>query len=61
MSDFLNTKELAVFLGVTVPMLEQWRKSKVSPPYIRVGIKRGRIIYQRNDVLTWLENNKVTA
>ena len=58
---FLNTKQLADWLGVSVQWLEIGRCKGYGPPYRRIGQKAIR--YRVGDVLPWLEEryHKSTA
>lgn len=58
MSDvFLDTKQLAEFLGISTSTAEAWRYRGGGPPYIKlaVGGRRGGLIrYARAAVEAWL-------
>jgi predicted DNA-binding transcriptional regulator AlpA len=49
----LVTKQLAEWLGVSVPWLEIGRSRGYGPPYTKLGSKSIR--YRVGDVLKWLE------
>ena len=52
--EFLTDTQLCNFLGVTDRTTLTWRTDGGGPPYCRIGIKRGRILYRRIDVEAWL-------
>jgi excisionase family DNA binding protein len=57
--ELLTTKQLAVYLQVSVATLEKQRSltPKSHPPYIKMG---RAVRYKVADVLAWLNNRKQT-
>jgi excisionase family DNA binding protein len=58
--DLLNTREAAVFLGISKPTLDCWRSqgNPHQPPHVKVGTKLVR--YRREDLVAWLESRKTS-
>ena len=53
---YLTTSELAELLHIKRNTIERWRTSKICPiPWTRIG---GRVLYERSDVLGYLERQK---
>ena len=52
MSNLMNEKEVASFLGLKPQTLAIWRMRKEKIPFVRMG---RRIAYRREDVEKWLE------
>ena len=53
---YLTTNELADLLHIKRNTIERWRTSKICPiPWTRIG---GRVLYERSDVLAYLERQK---
>ncbi|RIL06414.1 MAG: DNA-binding protein [Proteobacteria bacterium] len=53
--EFLNTRQAAAYLSLSVPRLEIWRSRGQGPPYTRVG----RIIrYSRTDLNQWMREHQ---
>jgi excisionase family DNA binding protein len=46
-------REVADFTRVSAPTLARWASEGKGPKYRRAG---GRVLYQREDVLAWLES-----
>lgn len=51
--DLLNTRELAVWLGVSILWLEIGRNKNYGPRFMKLGPRMVR--YKRRDVLSWLD------
>ena len=56
MSNLMNEKEVASFLGLRPQTLAIWRMRKEKIPFVRMG---RRIAYRREDVERWLEAQRV--
>ena len=57
-----TVRELAEFLNVRPQTIDKWRMNRVSsPPYVRIGTGRGKIIYLKSAVIKWLEENALAA
>ena len=56
MSNLMNEKEVALFLGLKPQTLAIWRMRKEKIPFVRMG---RRIAYRREDVERWLESQIV--
>ena len=56
MSNLMNEKEVASFLGLKPQTLAIWRMRKEKIPFVRIG---RRIAYRREDVEKWLESRTV--
>ena len=56
MSNLMNEKEVASFLGLKPQTLAIWRMRKEKIPFVRMG---RRIAYRREDVERWLESQIV--
>jgi hypothetical protein len=52
--EFLTDMQLCDWLGVTDRTTLTWRTDGGGPPYCRIGIGRGRILYRRIEVEAWL-------
>jgi excisionase family DNA binding protein len=52
-SYLLSTRELAAFLGVSVPTILNWKRKGIGPPRCLMGDRLVR--YRREDVERWLE------
>lgn len=59
-----NTKQLAKFIGVSVPYIRQMRTYGTGPIYTKVKSGRGtfeeRVFYALDDILAWLETKPDT-
>ena len=53
--EFLNTKDLSEYLGVSVPTLQRWRTTGDGVKYIKRG---GIILYDLDDVHDWVDEHK---
>lgn len=58
LSEKLTTRELAAELKRAPETLIRWRRLRTGPPYQRV---QGRVLYDRNQVQRWLEEQSVQA
>ena len=56
MSNLMNEKEVASFLGLKPQTLAIWRMRKEKIPFVRMG---RRVAYRREDVERWLESQIV--
>jgi predicted DNA-binding transcriptional regulator AlpA len=54
----LNRREAAEFLGVTRGCLARWAQQAKGPRYARTGGQKGRVLYELDDLLAWLEERK---
>jgi hypothetical protein len=52
--EFMTDSQLCDMLGVVDRTTLTWRTDGGGPPYCRIGIGRGRILYRRRDVEAWL-------
>jgi hypothetical protein len=52
--EFLTEEQLAMLLKVDKRTTMRWRFEGGGPSYVRVGIRRGRVLYRRRDVDVWL-------
>lgn len=53
-SGFLTTKELAELLNASPRTVENWRRRKQGPSYIK--LPTGRVRYSRESVLEYIKN-----
>lgn len=62
LNPLLDTRDLAVFLGVAYITVTKWRRLGVGPPWINVSYtdsrKAAQIRYDYRDVVAWLEDRK---
>lgn len=56
--EYLTTKQLALYLGVTAPTLEMWRSASKGPPHTRIG---RWVRYRRADVDGWMAENRIVT
>ena len=56
MSNLMNEKEVASFLGLKPQTLAIWRMRKEKIPFVRMG---RRVAYRREDVERWLDSQIV--
>ncbi len=53
--EYLTTKELASYLGVSQPWLEAGRANGFGPPFIRTRKGKGSVVrYKRSSVDAWM-------
>lgn len=58
-TQLLTTTEAARFLRLSVATLERFRVTGEGPSYVKLGpAKRARVVYQREDLVAWLEANR---
>lgn len=55
----LNPQDAAEALGVSPATLAEWRKCRIGPAFVRVGAKRGRVLYKVADLEAFLDDNRV--
>jgi len=53
---FLDKKQLAAFLGLSIFTIDSWVSQRREIPFIKMGKK---VMFDFADVLTWLESRKV--
>jgi predicted site-specific integrase-resolvase len=53
--DRLAAKQIAATIGVSLALLQKWRRAKKGPPYVKLV---GRIYYPRGDFEKWLTNSR---
>lgn len=58
-SPYLDEKEAAALIGVSVHALRRWRQRSVGPAYRRLRGDRGRILYRRVDLIEFVETYRV--
>ena len=56
-NSWLNTKELAKFLKISVPQLENWRLESFGPSYLRLG--RRKILYPKSAIADFILSNQI--
>jgi len=54
---WFNTKELANYLGVSVPLIEMWRREGFGPQYSNLG--KRKIVYLKKDIAQFIVLSKV--
>jgi predicted DNA-binding transcriptional regulator AlpA len=54
----LNEKQLAVWLGISLPSLQRMRSVGTGPPFVQLS--RRRIGYKKSSVERWLEARTIT-
>jgi hypothetical protein len=57
----MQPEAAALMLGVTTQTLGQWRIRGGGPPYISLGAKRGRVLYNRQDLVEWARSKARTS
>lgn len=57
-SPFLNTREAAAYLGVSMSLLEKMRVKGDGPHYIKLG---ARVIYTREDLDALMRRRRVRS
>lgn len=55
----ITPDEAAEALGVSTVTLTEWRKRGIGPAFVRVGAKRGRVLYKVADLEAFLDDNRV--
>lgn len=53
---FLNKKELAVMLGLSVFTIDSWVSERREIPFVKMG---KRVMFDINDIVEWIENHKI--
>ena len=53
---FLNEKQTASYLGLSVKTLQRYRLTESCLPYIKLG---KRVLYDMNDLNEYMESNKI--
>jgi len=56
-TEYLNTKQLAAYLGLSVDVLTDWRRDRRGPPFVQSSSRFVR--YRRSDVDAWAIENLV--
>jgi predicted DNA-binding transcriptional regulator AlpA len=56
MSELLDTKQAAAYLGLAQITLAQWRQMDTGPPYVKLG---RAVRYDVADLAHWIERQKV--
>lgn len=59
--ELFTSKQLADFLKVGERLPESWRLQGTGPRYIRVGGRRGRVVYRWADIATYLEGRSFSS
>jgi len=54
---WFNTKELAIYLGVSVALIEMWRREGFEPQYSNLG--KRKIVYLKKDIASFIVLSKV--
>jgi predicted site-specific integrase-resolvase len=57
----LNTHQASELIGVSPNTLENWRKEGIGPEYIKMGGKRGRVMYPKIAIAEFLAQTVKTA
>ncbi len=60
--EYLNEEETGKLCRVTARTVQQWRWRKIGPAYIKLGSRiagKGKVLYDYDDVVAWLESQKV--
>lgn len=60
-SPYTGEQEAAALIGMTVFALRRWRQLGVGPAYIRLRGRRGRILYERAELLRFVRQYTVTT
>ena len=58
MHDLLDTKAAAPRIGVSVGTLENWRVRGSGPAFIKTPGKRGKVLYDPDDLEVWKAANR---
>lgn len=59
LDDLITSEDAAEILHVNLRTLTRWRWQGLGPPYIRPGIKRGPVLYQRSVLSQYLAGRVV--
>lgn len=54
----LTTEQAAEFLLIKAGTLRKYRTKGSGPPFSRVGIGRGKVVYRRSVLVKYLEENE---
>jgi hypothetical protein len=54
----LTRREAARFLQLHPVTLAKWAQAGRGPRYVRTGERKGRTLYELDDLLEWLEQHK---
>lgn len=55
---YLSEKQTAEYLGLSIKTLQRYRIRGIGPKYIKCV---GRVLYDRQDIDSWMEQQKVTS
>lgn len=58
--EVMDREEAERFLRLAPGTLSKWATQATGPRYSRSGDQRGKCLYQRRDLLAWLETRAVT-
>ena len=58
-NSWLNTKELANYLKISIQQLEGWRRESFGPSYLRLG--KRRILYPKSAIADFIVSNQVKS
>lgn len=63
MSDvfFLLESEAADLARLKPSTLQNWRVLGTGPPFLRLGGSRGRVVYDREALITWIRSHERTS
>ena len=53
---FINKKELAEYLGLSVFTIDAWVSQRREIPFIKMG---KRVMFDMDDVKSWIEESKI--
>jgi excisionase family DNA binding protein len=53
---FLNKKELAAYLGLSIFTINSWVSQRREVPFVKMG---RRVMFDMGDVRAWVDANKV--
>lgn len=59
--ELFTSKQLADFLKIGERLPESWRLQGTGPRYIRVGGRRGRVVYRWADIANYLEGRSFVS
>jgi predicted DNA-binding transcriptional regulator AlpA len=58
LDQLLNEKQLAAWLGISLPSLQRMRSDGTGPPFIQLSQRR--IAYKKSSVEGWLQRREIT-
>ena len=58
---YLSSLQAADLLGIKEQTLRTWRSDGRGPKYIRLGHRRGRVLYRVADVEAWLAEHTFSS